>query len=85
MRDNIKLGYSSLTKKIYLYRHDKDDKWSLDEREVQNEVMSVFVDFMMDDSPAGDTLEVKIENKYYELSVKPIEHFSLLNNEAKTL
>lgn len=70
--NNIKLGYSSLSDSIFIYRHGKDPKVALDKREAEADVMSVLVQHMMKDASKGSQKEVSFGDKKFSISVTPI-------------
>ena len=73
MIENIKLGYSSLDGKIYIYRHGKDPRSALERIEAEADVMAVLVQQMMDDAPNGSVKTFTLGDKQYELRLKPVE------------
>jgi hypothetical protein len=71
--NNIKLGYSPLGEKIYLYRHGKDAGLALEKREAEADVMAVLVQKMMADSPKGSKLTFALGDKSYVLTLEPAQ------------
>lgn len=69
----IKLGYSPLSKQVYLYRHGKDSRLALDKRDAQADVMAAVVEYMMDDAPKRASQVVMFGKKRFEITVKPAE------------
>lgn len=71
--DNIKLGYSILGEKIYLYRHGKNPNVALEKRDAEFDVMKVIVEHMMDKSPNGSVKQFTLDGEtYYELTLKKV-------------
>jgi hypothetical protein len=68
--DNIKLGYSTLSKQIYLYRHGKDAQLALEKRECEPDVMDVLVLSMTDNTPKGSIKTFTLNNKTYKLTLE---------------
>ena len=69
--DNIKLGHSTLTDSIFLYRHGKDQGLALEKREAESDVFCVLVEYMMYNSPKGSIKKVTIDGKPYTVKVTP--------------
>ena len=67
----IKLGHSTLTDTIFLYRHGKDVGLALDNREAEADVMSVLVAHMMHDAPKGSEKVITMGDKKYKIRVTP--------------
>lgn len=67
----IRIGFSSLSGKCYLYRHGKDPQVALDKREATPEVQAAIVEMMMDGAPKGASQKVTFGNGWYEITVKP--------------
>lgn len=67
----VKLGYSPLTQRIYLYRHGVNPALALDKREAETDVMAVLVSRMTDESPGGSVLTFWFGDQEYELTLKP--------------
>jgi len=71
--NNIGIGYSCLSKKLYLYRHGKDKHTALDKRDATRDVHAAIVEAMLDGMPEGATQNVTFDGKqWYEITVKPI-------------
>lgn len=68
---NIKLGYTPLTDRIYLYRHGKNEKVALEKREAEKDVMAVLVEHMMYDAPKGSEKIVEFGDKNFNVRVTP--------------
>jgi len=69
---NIKLGVSSLSNEIYLYRHGKDSKVALDRRPALLDVMGAVIEYMLQDAPKGAQQEFTFGERTFEITVKPI-------------
>lgn len=70
----IKIGFSSLSCELFIYRHGKDSQLALDKREAQADVMAAVVEYMMHDSPEGASQIVRFGEKAFEIQVKPVEN-----------
>jgi hypothetical protein len=69
--NKLKVGFSSLSKSIYLYRMGKDPIVSLDKRKATPEVIAAVIEYMMDEAPKGATQSFSFGDDWYTISVKP--------------
>lgn len=67
----IRIGFSPLSGRCYLYRCGKDPSVALDKREATPEVQKAIVDLMMHDAPKGASQRVTFGDGWYEITVKP--------------
>jgi hypothetical protein len=72
MINNIKLGYSIIGQKIYLYRHGKDAGLALERREAEADVMKVITEKMMDGCPKGSVLNYTIGEQSFRMVIEPV-------------
>lgn len=72
MLEKIKIGYSPLSRELYLYRHGKDKRLALSKRPCEHDVMAGIVEMMMDDAPKGSKKCVCFGDQCFEISVIPI-------------
>jgi hypothetical protein len=68
----IKLGYSGLTDKMFLYRHGVNVSQVLDKRDAEADVFSVLITKLMNGTPKGSTMKVTLGDQNYEVTVKPV-------------
>ena len=71
--NKIKIGHSSLTDTLFIYRHGVDKKNVLDKREAEADVFSAIINRLMYGAPKGSTMKVTLGEDIYEISVKPIK------------
>lgn len=71
MIEKISLGYSPLSNMIYLFRHGKDPNLALEKREAMKDVLAVIVEYLMDESPKGSTINFTLGDNDYKLTLKP--------------
>lgn len=71
--DNIKLGFSVIGEKIYLYRHGRQTPGvALEKREAEEDVMKVLVKKLMYEAPNGSKMSFTIGDNSFELTLKPL-------------
>ena len=82
--NKIKLAFSDLTHNIYLIRHGKDKTLALDKKDFEVEVMNVITAYMMHGAPKGASKEYCLGDKWYKLTIEPINKpHKVINKEEK--
>jgi len=69
--NKVKLGLG-IRGEIHLYRHGKKPNEALDKRGATRDVLTAICEYMMCDCPKGSVQQVKLADKYFEISVNPI-------------
>lgn len=62
-----RIGYSGLTKTIYLYRHGKDETLALSKREAEPEVMAAVVERVLDE---GGSMTIQFGERAFTIDVR---------------
>lgn len=70
--ENFSIGYSVLSKRIYLYRYGEAHRAVLDKRDASQEIMWAIVSMMMEDAPKGASQSVRFDENCYRVAVEPI-------------
>jgi len=68
----IKIGFSPLSRQLFIYRHGKNEQVALDKREAQQDVIAALIEYMLDDAPKGASQVFHFSDKSYEVTVKPV-------------
>jgi hypothetical protein len=66
-----RIGYSSLSGEIFLYRHGKDPGLALDKREALQEVMLAASQHLLHDMPEGASAVIDIDGRKYVIAIVP--------------
>lgn len=72
MIEKVRIGYSPLSKTLYLYRHGKNPAVALEKREAEHDVMAALVQYLTDDSPKGSEMEFTLGDRRYRVRVEPV-------------
>ena len=75
--EKIKIGVSSLTGQLYIYRHGVNESKTLDKRHANQDVIVAFIQYMMHDAPEGAIQEFEVDDQCYRITVEPIEAFTV--------